>query len=273
MDRRRHLLRLALVLLVFCVAAVAAAQESTKPYEPVPGQSGKDSVWVPTPNYMLDKMFEVVRLTPQDFVIDLGSGDGRTVIAAAKRGARALGIEFNPKLVALSQQRAEKAGVADRATFVEGDMFTADLSKATVLALFMLPDQLAKLAPKFLTLRPGTRIVLNTFSIPKWDADQTRRIGGRCKDWCTVLLYVVPAKVAGTWRLGEGELTFQQTFQKVTGTLASADTRRPIADARLRGDTISFRIGGSQYSGRVNGNTMTGRVKGRSTGTWTATRE
>jgi SAM-dependent methyltransferase len=262
-----------LALLVAAFAVVAAAQESTKRYEPVPGQPGKDSVWVPTPFYTLDKMFEVVRLTPQDFVIDLGSGDGRTVIAAAKRGAHALGIEFNPKLVALSRELAEKAGVAERASFIEGDMFTADLSKATVLALFMLPDQLAKLTPKFLTLRPGTRIVLNTFSIPKWDADKAVRIGGKCKDWCTVLLYIVPAKVAGAWQLAEGELTLAQTFQKLSGTLSSGNTRRPITNARVSGDVISFRVGAAQYTGRVDGDTMTGSVKGRGTATWTATRK
>jgi SAM-dependent methyltransferase len=266
-------LRLLLALLVVCVAGMAAAENSTKPYKPIPGQAGKDSVWVPTPRYTLDKMFEVVRLTPQDFVIDLGSGDGRTVIAAAQRGARALGIEFNPKLVALSRQNAEKAGVAERASFVEGDMFTADLSKATVLALFMLPDQLAKLTPKFLSLQPGTRIVLNTFAIPKWDADQTARIGGKCKDWCTVLLYIVPARVAGTWRLADGELTLAQTFQKLTGTLSTESGRWPIVNGRMRGDIISFRAGNSYYTGRVDAGTMTGSAKGRGTRKWTASRK
>ena len=129
------------------------------PFEPTPGQAGKDVVWVPTPPELVEKMLDMAKVTPQDIVMDLGSGDGRNVIAAAKRGARAIGFEFNPDMVALSRRLAQEAGVPDRATFVEGDMFEADISKATVLALFLLPSNLDKLAPKFLALKPGTRIV------------------------------------------------------------------------------------------------------------------
>jgi precorrin-6B methylase 2 len=269
----RGAVRLILTLGFVSVAVGAIAQNAQKPYEPVPGQAGKDSVWVPTPPEMVEKMLDLAKVTSADFVIDLGSGEGRIVIAAAKRGARALGIEYNPKLIALSRQLAEKAGVADKATFVRGDMFKADISKATVMALFMLPEQFTKLTPKFLSLQPGSRIVTNTFEIPKWEADQSEKINGKCTQWCTALLYIVPARVAGTWRLAEGgELRLQQNFQKLTGTLSSGPSRMPIADGRMRGTEISFSSAGASYTGLVNGKTMSGQVNGSSSGSWTATR-
>src|SRR5262249_31901239 len=171
----------------------ALAQTAQKPFEPVVGQSGKDVVWVPTPFVLVEKMLDMAGVTPQDYVVDLGSGDGRNVIAAAKRGARALGVEFNPKMVQLSKRNAAKEGVADKATFVEGDMYEADISEATVLALFLLTENLNKLAPKFMDLRPGTRIVANGFGIDGWNADETGRADGDCGSWCTAYLYIVPA--------------------------------------------------------------------------------
>ena len=134
------------------------------------GQEGKDVVWVPTSPELLEKMLDMAKVTPQDFVMDLGSGDGRNIIAAAKRGANGLGVEFNPDMVALSEQLAREAGVSDRAKFVQGDMYAADISKATVLALFLLPHNLEQLQDKFLALPPGTRIVMNTFTLPGWEA-------------------------------------------------------------------------------------------------------
>jgi SAM-dependent methyltransferase len=257
---------------VAVVAVAALAQE--KPYEPVPGQSGKDAVWVPTPFVTIEKMLDLARLTPEDVVIDLGSGDGRAVIAAAKRGARATGVEFEEKLVLLSRQLAEKEGVADKATFVQGDMFAYDISKATVMPMFLLPEHFAKLTPKFLALKPGARIVINTFRIPSWEPDETAKAEGECSHWCTALLYIVPAKVAGNWRLPEGELRLTQNFQKVTGTLSAGGKRMQIKDGRLRGDNISFSIGRVSYTGRVDGNTMTGNISGgKSAGTWTAVRK
>src|SRR5687768_12561488 len=139
-------------------------------------------------------MLDMAKVTASDYVIDLGSGDGRMVIAAAKRGARALGVEFNPEMVKLAQQRAAEAGVADRATFVQGDMFEADISKATVLALFLMPDNLRRLEAKFRALKPGTRIVVNTFGIPDWTPDVTDEITDDCESWCTAMLYHVPPR-------------------------------------------------------------------------------
>ena len=181
-------MRIVLLLLVLFAFPLAAQQ----PFTPKVGQEGKDSVWVPTSPELIEKMLDMAKVTADDFVIDLGSGDGRMVIAAAKRGARALGVEFNPDMVKLSRQNAADAGVAARATFVEGDMFEADISKATVLALFLLPDNLRRLEPKFRALRPGTRIVVNTFGITDWTPEATETLTENCMSWCTAMLYRVP---------------------------------------------------------------------------------
>jgi SAM-dependent methyltransferase len=230
-------------------------------------------VWVPTPQVLVEKMLDMAKVTPQDYVIDLGSGDGRNIIAAAKRGAKALGVEFNPNMVELSRKTAAKEGVSDRATFVEGDMFEADISQATVLALFLLPDNLRRLTPKFLDLRPGTRIVGNTFAIEGWAPDETDTSGGDCGSWCQSLLWIVPAKVGGVWRLPKGELALSQSFQIVAGTVTVGGTSTPIVNGRLRGGQISFSAGGAEYTGRVSGDSMSGTVKsGSGNSDWSATR-
>jgi SAM-dependent methyltransferase len=197
--------RLLFVFVLALSAAIpAAAQQPSappqpaapqKPFVPEVGQAGKDVVWVPTPASVVEKMLDIAKVTPADFVMDLGSGDGRNVIAAAKRGARALGVEFNPDMVALSERLAKEAGVAEKAKFIQGDMFEADISQATVLALFLLPDNLRKLEPKFRALKPGTRLVLNTFGIPGWEAEKTEQLTEDCSSWCTVLLYTIPPKI------------------------------------------------------------------------------
>ncbi|HXF65596.1 MAG TPA: class I SAM-dependent methyltransferase [Burkholderiales bacterium] len=264
--------------IVFCLALAAAsgaafAQEpGAAAYEPVVGQQGKDVVWVPTPPVLVEKMLDMARVKPRDFVMDLGSGDGRIVIAAAKRGARALGVEYNEDLVALSRRAAEKEGVAGRAEFVQGDMYEADISRASVLALFLLTENLNKLVPKFLALRPGARIVVNGFQIDGWTPDETGRAEGDCGNWCTAYLYIVPARVAGVWSLGGGELRLAQKFQMLTGTLTAEGTSLPIKNGRLRGDEIRFTVGGAEYVGRVQGDTMRGRMKGAAEGAWTAVR-
>jgi SAM-dependent methyltransferase len=244
------------------------AQSAEKPlFEPTVGQEGKDVVWVPTPPVLVEKMLDMAGVMPHDFVIDLGSGDGRSVIAAARRGARARGVEYDRDMVELSQRLAEKAGVADKASFVQGDMYEADISEATVMALFLLPENLNQLAPKFLALKPGTRIVVNAFGVDGWEADETQRAEGDCGSWCTALLFIVPAKVAGTWRFQKGELKLEQQYQKVTGTYLSGGASGAIRDGRLRGDLFSFTAGGSRYEGRVLGDSIHGAG-----GKWTATR-
>ena len=268
--------RASLYVSVLCLAAVAAiasaAEEAPKPFSPVEGQAGKDVVWVPTPHALVEKMLDLAKVTDKDFVMDLGSGDGRNIIAAAKRGARGLGVEWNQDMVELSRRTAEKEGVADKAQFAQGDMYEADISQATVLALFLLPENLERLKPKFLALKPGSRIVMNGFDIPDWKPDLTERAEGDCGAWCTAHLYIVPAKVEGTWKLPAGELTLQQKYQTLSGTLSANGKRSQIRDAKLEGDRISFTAGGVRYVGRVNGNAMRGKVKGSSAGAWSASR-
>jgi SAM-dependent methyltransferase len=268
-------IRLSLILgLTFAGSTFGSAQTQTPDtYTPEVGQEGKDVVWVPTTEALVEKMLDMAKVTPQDFVMDLGSGDGRNVIAAAKRGARGLGVEFNPDMVALSRRNAAAAGVGDRAQFAQGDMYEADISKATVLALFLLPHNLERLRPKFLDLRPGSRLVLNTFAIPDWEADVSEQLGGDCVSWCTSLLYFVPAKVAGAWQMPEGTLNLAQTYQVLSGALSSGGGMAPISNGRMRGEQITFSIGASEYSGRVSGNTLEGTVTmGGRKSNWKATR-
>jgi SAM-dependent methyltransferase len=223
---------------------------------------------------MVEKMLDMAQVTAKDFVIDLGSGDGRNVIAAAKRGARALGVEYNADLVALSRQRARDAGVAEKATFVQGDMYEADISKATVLALFLLPENLERLRDKCLALPPGTRIVLNTFSIPGWEPDAKDVIVGDCSSWCMSLLYIVPAHVAGVWQLPSGELTLTQQFQIVSGTLSAGGRTTPIDNGRIHGDRITFSVAGVEYVGKAQRNRIEGSTSsGATRQSWTATRK
>ena len=250
------------LLLAVCLVPIAGgallAQEAEKAYEPTVGQEGKDVVWVPTPHVLTERMLDMAKVTPQDYVMDLGSGDGRNVIAAARRGARGRGVEYNPDMVALSRRIAAKEGVDGKAVFVQGDMYEADISEATVLALFLLPENLTRLTPKFLDLKPGSRIVANGFGIEGWDADETSRVEGDCEQWCTAYLYIVPAKVAGSWTLPRGTLTLQQRFQKLTGSLESDGGKLPVTNGRLHGDQITFTAGGTEYAGRVDGDGMTG---------------
>jgi len=259
---------------VTLTAGVASAQQASQPapYQPTVGQEGKDVVWVPTPEVLVEKMLDMAKVTPKDIVMDLGSGDGRNIIAAAKRGATAIGVEYNAEMVELSRQSAAAAGVADKASFVQGDMYEADISRATVLALFLLPHNLNKLVPKFLDLRPGTRIVGNTFAPDGWTADESETIEGDCVSWCTSLLWIVPAKVAGTWQLPQGQLTLKQEFQMVSGTLTSGGAPVELT-GKLRGDVLTFTAGGQEYTGRVNGNTIDMAAKGGTPAArWTAKR-
>ena len=265
------------VLTLLLSAAQAAAQAqapepSKEPFKPTVGQSGKDVVWVPTPAALVEKMLDMAKVTPQDVVMDLGSGDGRNIIAAAKRGATAIGVEFNPDMVELSNREAAAQGVAGKAKFVQGDMYEADISKASVLALFLLPHNLTKLTPKFLALKPGSRIVGNTFAPEGWTPDETETISGDCVSWCTSLLWIVPARVEGGWKLPQGELTLKQEFQMLSGTLTANGRTAPVS-GKVRGELISFTAGDTEFAGRVAGDTMEGTVKsGNGNGSWTASR-
>lgn len=261
----------ALVLAGAPAAALAGpAQQapSIGNFEPKVGQPGKDVVWVPTPESLVQLMLDIAEVTADDYVIDLGSGDGRTVIAAAKRGARAHGIEYNGDMVKLARAAAEREGVADRATFEEADLFERldELKKADVITMFLLTSLNLKLRPTLLELEPGTRIVSNTFRMADWEPDVEQRVDEECESWCEALLWIVPARIEGTWQMGDGQLTFRQQFQRVSGILGT----QVLTDIRLRGRDVSFLIDGVRYTGRVEGDTMTGTREDGSS--WTARR-
>ncbi len=271
--------RLCAVLGVAILTSAAWAQPAKKEaaaaseFTPEVGQSGKDVVWVPTSQTLVNKMLDMVKLTPQDTLYDLGSGDGRTVITAAKRGARAYGIEYNPDMVELSKRNAEKEGVAARATFEKADIFASDYSKATVITLFLLPELNVKLRPTILDMKAGTRVAANSFDMGDWKPDQTARVEGNCTSWCTAYLWIVPAKVGGAWKLAHGDLTLTQQYQTIAGTLRMADKTLAISSGKLSGENISFNVGGVLYSGRVRGDAMDGTMAvGATRSPWSASR-
>ena len=261
---------LAICLSVFAASACAQAQSGKAVFEPQVGQEGKDVIWVPTPQLLVDKMLDIAKVTPKDYVIDLGSGDGRTVITAAKRGSKALGIEYNPDMVELSKRNAAKEGVSDTASFVKADLFESDFSQAQVITMFLLPDINIRLRPKILGLKPGTRIVSNSFTMGEWSADDTVNVKDGCVSYCTAYLWIVPAKVEGSWQLAQGALTLKQSFQMISGTLKTGNNSTPIANGKLNGEQITFNAGGVLYTGRVGGNVMEGSLS--TGGIWKATR-
>lgn len=261
------------------VATLAAAQSST--YQPTVGQAGKDVVWVPTPDQLVERMLTMAQVTPTDFVVDLGSGDGRTVIAASKKfGATAMGVEFNPDMVALAERNAVREGVAGaKARFVRGDIFETDFTKATVVTMYLLPGLNMRLRPTLLKMRPGTRLVSHQFTMEDWQPDETSYL-----DYRPAYLWIVPATVQGSWRMtvagGEAvDLDFEQTFQKIRGSVAYGIVKAGLREAALRGDAIAFQLVDQkgrlhEFSGKVTGDRMEGTVRsGTGTpGTWSAAR-
>jgi hypothetical protein len=272
-PKQRSLRWSALAGAVILVASAAAQQPATE-YKPQVGQPGKDVVWVPTPQALVDKMLDMAKATPQDYVVDLGSGDGRTVITAAKRGIKAHGIEYNPELAELAKRNAKAAGVSDKATFENADIFKTDFSNATVVTLFLLPGLNIKLRPILLDMKPGTRVVSNSFNMGDWEPDDTVSVADDCTSFCKAYLWIIPAKVEGKWKLGESELSINQEYQTFKGTVKNGNVIAPIMQGKLKGDQISFTAGDTQYSGTVKGGAMEGTAK-LPTGEakWTATRE
>ncbi|HWH78492.1 MAG TPA: class I SAM-dependent methyltransferase [Candidatus Binatus sp.] len=256
-------------LAIAIFAGVAHGHAAQDGFEPRVGQAGKDVVWVPTPQSLVDMMLDMAKATPSDFVMDLGSGDGRTVITAAKRGIRAHGIEYNPDMVELSKRNAAKEAVSDKATFAKADLFESDFSQATVITMFLLPEINLKLRPRLLNLKPGTRIVSNTFTMGEWGPDQSASVDQDCFSWCTALLWIVPAKVEGNWKLADGDLTLKQSYQMLTGTLKNSSGTTQLT-GRLRGDQIVLTGGGKEYSGRISADAISGSIAGG--GNWSAAR-
>ena len=269
--------RLIVFLLINLIASGLYSQERTNNdgFVPHVGQDGKDVIWVPTPDELVNKMLEIAGVTPKDFVIDLGSGDGKTVIAAAKLGANALGIEYNPDMVALSINNAEAAGVSNKAKFIKADLFEYDFSKATVITMFLLPDINIKLRPRLLDLKPGTRIVSNTFTMGEWSPDFEVTTEENWNSWNSALMWIIPAKVEGSWNLQSGELTIRQEYQMIYGSFVSDTKRSTINEGRLDGSEITFSLDGEIYTGAVSDNkTIIGTVTTSSGKTdWTASRK
>lgn len=264
-------------LIVSSALLTLQAQEkaSVNNYVPEVGQQGKDVVWVPTPQELVNKMLEVAKVTPADYVIDLGSGDGRTVISAAKIGAKATGIEYNPDMVALSKENARKEGVGSKAEFIQADLYETDLSKATVITMFLLPEINLKLRPRILDLKPGTRIVSNTFTMGEWEADQEITTEENWNSWNTAYLWIVPAKVGGKWKMGDGELELTQEFQFVRGSFKTGIRSQSVTDGRLEGSKLTFKINNDIYTGVVSDRTIRGTASNTAEGKtwdWTATR-
>ncbi len=254
---------------IVIAAGIAFAQAPKPDFQPEVGQQGKDVVWVPTSQPVVNKMLELAKAGPTDFVMDLGSGDGRTVITAAKLGAKAMGIEYNPDMVDLSRRNAAKEGVGARAYFAKADLFEMDFSQATVLTMFLLPSINTRLRPKILDMKPGTRIVSNSFDMGDWTADETAQVTEGCQSYCRVYHWVVPAKVEGTWKVGGDELKLEQKYQMLTGTLKGA----AISNGKMSGNQINFTAGGVQYTGYVIGNLIEGVTSASGKmGNWSATK-
>jgi precorrin-6B methylase 2 len=257
-------------LMVFSLTVISIAVYP----QPQEGMDGKNVPWITTPQVLVEKMLELAKITPEDFLIDLGSGDGRIVITAAKLGTRALGIEYNPDLVELSIKNAGKEGVSNMTKFLEGDIFEFDFSKATVITMFLLPEINMRLRSKLLDLKPGTRIVSNTFTMQEWHYDEVAKTGDEANRWNTAYLWIIPAKVEGKCVLPQGgELILMQEFQMLTGSMTAGSRKLTIADGRLRGSEITFTASGNIYTGLVAGNKMEGTyTSGGNTNKWSATR-
>jgi SAM-dependent methyltransferase len=274
--------RTALALACALVLVPGFAQQKNDEYRPQVGQSGKDVIWVPTPDEVVDRMLTMAQVKPGDTVYDLGAGDGKIAIAAAKKfGARSYGIEYNPDMAKYAQTNAQKAGVAGKASIVNGDIFATDFSKATVITMYLLPSLNIKLRPTILQMRPGTRVVSHSFTMDDWTPDETSSISGR-----QAYFWIVPANVNGRWgvELSGGssdkvDIVIDQRFQKIEGWAQFGQIQAGLRDAALRGPDIHFAYVDQagvrrELTGRVDGGRMEGSFRGDngSEGRWTAAR-
>ena len=274
-----RLVRTLAVLALGFFAAAASAQ-----FQPQVGQAGKDVIWVPTPDDVVDRMLTMAQVTPQDFVMDLGAGDGKIAIAAAKKfGARSVGIEYNPDMVKHANANATAAGVAGsgrgQATIRHGDIFQTDFTQATVITLYLLPALNMKLRPQLLAMRPGTRVVSHSFSMEDWEADEISTLDGR-----RAYFWMVPANVMGNWTLEANnqrvDMTLEQTFQKIHGSVGLAPIHAGLRDAKMRGPFIQFAYVDQagvrrDFNGRVTGAKMEGSYRDEkgAEGRWSAAKK
>jgi hypothetical protein len=275
---------LAFIFLTLTSMTMLVGTAGAQKFEPQVGQAGKDVIWVPTPDEVVDRMLTMAQVTPQDLVMDLGAGDGKIAIAAARKfGARAIGIEYNPDMVKHANANAQAAGVAGngkgQALIRHGDIFQTDISQATVITLYLLPALNMKLRPQLLTMRPGTRVVSHSFTMEDWEPDEVSSLDGR-----RAYFWMVPANVMGNWTLEAGsqrmDVALEQTFQKVSGTVALSPLLAGLRDVRLRGPFIQFGYVGQDgvrrdFNGRVSGTRMEGTYRDEKggEGRWTAAKK
>ena len=259
--------RVAFFLLSSFMAVGCATTAASDPnYKPSRGQSGKDVIWIPTPPELVEKMLTMAKVTPQDRVFDLGSGDGIIAITAAQKfKANSVGIEFNPDMAGYARRKVAEAGMQDKVRIITGDIFKEDFSSADVITMYLLPDLNLRLRPTILKMKPGTRVVAHAFDMGEWQADETATAAG-----ANAFLWIVPAPVQGGWSVTldggkTARLNLEQTFQNVGGTMTVDGRTLPLLGARLRGDDLSFQYSGegqsvSSFKGKVNGDRLSGTL-------------
>ena len=244
-------------------------RECDRDYKPQVGQSGKDVVWVPTPDEVVQRMLRMAKVTPQDTVYDLGAGDGKIAIAAGKLGATSVGIEYNPDMAKLAQCYVQAEELTGKTRIIQGDVFKEDFSKASVVTMYLLPELNLRLRPTILNMKPGTRVTSHQFTMGDWEPDETAEI-----DYRTAYLWIVPAKVEGNWTLreqgsnGQYAVNLSQKYQKITGDVAVGSAKQPLVGATVRGEEIRFAFNDDKgvtrtLNGTVRGNELTGTLKAR----------
>lgn len=243
-------------------------RECDRDYKPQVGQSGKDVVWVPTPDEIVQRMLRLAKVTPQDTVYDLGAGDGKIAIAAGKIGATSVGIEYNPDMAKLAQCYVQAENLDGKTRIIQGDVFKEDFSKASVVTMYLLPELNLRLRPTILNMKPGTRVTSHQFTMGDWEPDETAEV-----DYRTAYLWIVPAKVDGTWTVREQgssnayTVNLNQKYQKITGDVAAGSAKQPLVGATVRGEEIRFAFNDDKgvtrtLTGTVRGNELTGTLKG-----------
>ena len=253
-------------------ASARTRAECERDYKPQVGQAGKDVVWVPTPDELVQRMLRMAKVTPQDLVYDLGAGDGKIAIAAGKLGANAVGIEYNPDMAKLANCLVTADGVASKTKIIQGDIFKEDFSKATVITMYLLPELNLCVRHRILAMKPGTRVTSHQFTMGDWEADETSEF-----EYRTAYLWIVPARVDGTWALRDANgatttVNLTQTFQKLSGEVVSGAPKQPLVGATLRGDQLRFAFNDDKgltrsFTGTVRGNELAGTLKSGNTET------
>jgi hypothetical protein len=246
-------------------SAARDRKECERDYKPQVGQSGKDVVWVPTPDELVQRMLRMAKVTPQDLVYDLGAGDGKIAIAAGKLGANSIGIEYNPDMARLASCLVTAEGVPGKTKIIQGDIFKEDFSKATVITMYLLPELNLCVRHRILGMKPGTRVTSHQFTMGDWEADETNEI-----EYRTAYLWIVPARVDGTWVLredaGSTTINLTQNFQKISGDVVNGAGRQPLVGATLRGDQLRFAFNDAKgvtrtFNGTVRGTELVGTMK------------